>query len=66
MTILSTRATINIATWNVSTMFKTGKTAQVTAEMRVYHLDVLEISESRWAVSGQKSCHVRETTVFWQ
>jgi hypothetical protein len=41
MTILSTRATINIGTWNVRTMYETGKTAHVAAEMRVYHLDVL-------------------------
>jgi hypothetical protein len=42
MTIISTRATINIGTWNVRTM----KTAQVAAELRSYHLTVLGVRES--------------------
>jgi hypothetical protein len=44
MTILSTRATINIGTWYVRTMYKTGKTAQVASEMRAYYIYDLEIS----------------------
>ncbi|KAK7097253.1 hypothetical protein V1264_004260 [Littorina saxatilis] len=32
-TIMSTRTTTTLGTWNVRTMFETGKTAQVAAEM---------------------------------
>jgi hypothetical protein len=53
-TIVSTRTTINIGAWNVRTMYETGKTAQVAAEMRNCNLTVLGISESRWTGSGQK------------
>lgn len=45
MTILLSRATLNIRTWNVRTMYKAGKTAQVAKELRAYCLDVLGISE---------------------
>lgn len=53
-TIISTRTTINIGTWNVRTMYETGKSAQVAAEMRNYNLSILGISESRWTGSGQR------------
>ena len=53
-TIVSTRTTTIIATWNVRTMYETGKTAQVAAEMRKFNLAILGISESRWTGSGQK------------
>ena len=52
-TILSTRTTTKLGTWNVRTMFETGKTAQVAAEMQKYKLAILGISESRWTGSGQ-------------
>lgn len=49
--IISTRTTINIGTWNVRTMYATGKSAQVAAEMKNYNLGVLGISKSRWTCS---------------
>ena len=53
MTLLSTRKTLNIGTWNVRTMYEAGKTAQVTAEMRRFNLAVLGLCETRWTQSGQ-------------
>ncbi|KAK7097079.1 hypothetical protein V1264_004109 [Littorina saxatilis] len=53
-TIMSTRTTTTLGTWNVRTMFETGKTAQVAAEMRNYNLSILGISKSRWTGSGQR------------
>ena len=53
MTLLSTRKTLNIGTWNVRTMCEAGKTAQVTAELRRFNLDVLGLCETRWTQSGQ-------------
>ena len=63
-TILSTRATIKIGTWNVKTMYEIGKTAQVAAEMRAYKLDILGISEARWIRSGEKLLASGETLLF--
>ena len=57
-TLLSTKTTINIGAWNVRTMYETGKTAQVAAEMRNYNITVLGLSETRWLQAGQ----VRLTT----
>ena len=59
ITLLSTRKTLNIGTWNVRTMYEAGKTAQVTAEMRRFNLVVLGLCETRWTQSGQ----LRLTTV---
>ena len=39
---------IKIGFWNVRTMYDTGKTAQVTNEMRRNRLQILEVSEWTW------------------
>ena len=41
---LGPKSMIRLATWNVRTMFETGKTAQVTKEMVRYDLDILGVS----------------------
>ena len=53
-TLLSTRKSIAIGTWNVRTMYQAGKTFQIAQEMRNYNLALLGISEARWTQSGQK------------
>ena len=63
-TIISTRTTTTIGTWNVRTMYETGKTAQVAAEMRKFNLTILGISESRWTGSGQKRLTSGELLLF--
>ena len=63
-TILPTRATIKIGTWNVMTMYEQGKTAQVAAEMRAYKLDILGISEARWTKSGEPVLGTGEKLLF--
>jgi hypothetical protein len=35
-TIISPKTTTTIGTWNVRTMFESGKTAQLAQEMRIY------------------------------
>lgn len=47
-TIISTRTNTTIGTLNVRTMYETGKTTQVVAEMKRFNLTILGISESRW------------------
>ncbi|XP_073668552.1 uncharacterized protein [Paramisgurnus dabryanus] len=63
-TILSSRTTTNIGTWNVRTMFQTGKTSEVAAEMQKYQLDILGISESRWTGSGQIKLNTGELLLY--
>ncbi|VDO58782.1 unnamed protein product [Schistosoma margrebowiei] len=54
MPLLTTRATIYLGTWNVRTMWDTGRTLQIAAEMRRYNLEVLGISEIHWTQVGQQ------------
>ena len=53
-----------IGTWNVRTMYATGKTAQVMKEMRKYQLDILGISECRWTGSGKINTQTGETIIY--
>ncbi|VDO50127.1 unnamed protein product [Schistosoma margrebowiei] len=54
MPLLTTRATIYLGTWNVRTMWDTGRALQIAAEMRRYNLEVLGISETHWTQVGQQ------------
>ena len=60
--LLSTRAITTIRTWNIWTMFETGKTAQVSTEMRQYNIAVL--SKTRWTQSGQIRLSTGETLLY--
>ncbi|VDO61050.1 unnamed protein product [Schistosoma margrebowiei] len=46
MPLLTTGATIYLGTWNVRTIWDTGRAFQIAAEMRRYNLEVLGISET--------------------
>ncbi|VDP53633.1 unnamed protein product [Schistosoma margrebowiei] len=54
MPLLITRATIYLSTWNVRTMWDTGRAFQIAAEMRRYNLEVLGISETHWTQVRQQ------------
>ena len=45
---------INMGTWNVRTVYQTGKVAHEAAEMTHYKLALLGISETRWTQAGQR------------
>ena len=61
--LLSTK-TINVGTWNVRTMYETGKTAQIATEMKRYNLTLLGISETHWTQSGQKRINTGEMLLY--
>ena len=44
---------INIATWNVRTLYECGKLAQVKAEAERLSIDIMGMSETRWTGKGQ-------------
>ena len=52
-----------MGTWNVRTMYETGKTFQVAAT-RAYNLVLLGISETRWTQSGRKKLHSSELLLY--
>ena len=49
------KSVINIGTWNVRSLYKTGGLAQLIREMRNYDLQILGISEMRWTGGGMMS-----------
>ncbi|XP_028649227.2 LOW QUALITY PROTEIN: uncharacterized protein LOC114645554 [Erpetoichthys calabaricus] len=61
--LLSTRRTL-IGTWNVRTMYETGKMAQVAAEMEKNNLIMLGISETRWTQVGQRKLKTGELLLY--
>ncbi|VDP80890.1 unnamed protein product, partial [Schistosoma curassoni] len=64
MPLLTTRATIYLGTWNVRTMWDTGKAFQIAAEMRRYNLKVLGISETHWTQVGQQQLTSGELLLY--
>ena len=53
-----------IGTWNVRTMFQTGKTREVAKEFMTYKLDILGISETRWTGNGKNILNTGETVLY--
>ncbi|VDO57651.1 unnamed protein product [Schistosoma margrebowiei] len=64
MPLLTTRAKIFIGTWNVRTMWETGKTSQIATEMRRYKFAVLGISETHWTLAGQQRLNTAEMLLY--
>ena len=65
-TLLTTRKTLNIGTWNIKTMFESGKTAQVAREMHNYNLVLLGLCKTRWKQSGKLRLTTGEMVLyFW-
>lgn len=58
--LLTIKATTRIWTWNVRTMYKTDRAAQVASEMRRYSIAVLGICESRWNGAGRITLSTRQ------
>ena len=51
--ILSAKLTTTIATWNVRTLYASGKLAIVMKEMKRYNIDILGLCETRWKNQGR-------------
>ena len=62
--LLSPRTTTQVGTWNVHTMYETGKTAQIAAEMSRYKLAILGLCETRWTLSEQIRLTTGETLIY--
>lgn len=62
--LLNPKHTINIAAWNVRTMYESSKAAQIAKEMRKYDIKILGISEARWTGNGKVRCSTGETIIY--
>ena len=62
--LLSPRTTTQVATWNVRTMYETGKTAQIAAEMSRYKLAIPSPCETRWTRSEHIRLATGETLIY--
>ncbi len=58
------KSTVRIGTWNVRTMYSTGKSAQVVEEMRKYKMNILGISECRWTGFGKLRTQTEDTIIY--
>ena len=55
---------LRIGSWNVRSMYQTGKRAQIIREMQRNNLDILGISETHWNQSGQQHLFSGELFIF--
>ena len=53
-----------VGTWNVRTLYQTGKLSQVVREFDNYRLDLLGLSETRWTGSDKKTLQSGHTFIF--
>ena len=51
--LLTPRTLVRLSTWNIRTMYETGKTIPVARGMMNHKVGVLGLSETRWLQSGQ-------------
>ena len=64
MPLLTPRTTTRVATWNVRTMYATGRTFEVAREMKNYNIRVLGLSETRWLHTGQVKLSTGELLLY--
>ncbi|VDP17492.1 unnamed protein product [Schistosoma margrebowiei] len=55
MPLLTTRATIYLGTWNVRTMWDTGRAFQLAAEMRRYNLEIQERRNKKAVINTSRT-----------
>ena len=60
----SSKNSLRIASWNVRTLYETGKCQQAVMEMQRYKLDILGVSETHWTQLGQKKLQSGEVILF--
>ena len=64
MTTFGTRKRTRFGTWNVRTMMKPTKLAQIAREFRNYKLELLGLSETRLKGSGERRLSTGETLFY--
>ena len=62
--LLTPKTTTLFGTWNVRTMYKAGKAAQIANEMTTYKLAILGLCETRWTESGCMRLSTGQTVLY--
>ena len=55
---------LKVGCWNVRTLYRADKLAQVLREMENYNIDLLGVSEARWAGAGKGKLTSGHTILF--
>ena len=63
-TLLTTKTKTRIGTWNIRTLYETGKSAQVRQEMHRYNLKLLGRGETRWTGTGRIRLASGDTIIY--
>lgn len=63
-TLLTAKSKTRIGTWNIRTLYKAGKFAQVSGEMHRYNLKMLGLCETRWNGTGQTRLMSGDTIIY--
>jgi len=61
---MSHKKPILIGTWNVRTLWETGRCAQAASELRRFKLTVLGMCETRWNTYGETRLNTGETLLY--
>ena len=64
-TLLTTKTKTRIGTWNIRTLYETGKSAQVCQEMHRYNLKLLGLCETRWTGTGRTRLASGDTIIYF-
>ena len=62
--LLSTKSASILGTWNVRTMYQSGKAAQRATEMHKYKIEVMGLSETRWISTGKTILATGEVVLY--
>lgn len=62
--LFSLKTVSRIASWNVRSLYETGKAAQAAREMDRYNLEILGLSEVRWTSSGAVTLSSGHTLLY--
>ena len=63
-TLLTTRTKTRIGSWNIRTLYETGKSAHVRQEMHRYNLKLLGLCETRWTGTGRTRLASGKTIIY--
>ena len=62
--LVVTRRITRVGTWNVQTMYEASKAADISAERKAYHLDIIGLCETRWTVYGEQPLSPGDTIIY--
>jgi hypothetical protein len=62
--LLSTTSASILGTWNVRTMYQSGKPAQIAKGIHKYNIEVMGLGETRWISTGKTILATGEVVLY--